>query len=957
MYKRFTLALSALFSVAAAMAQSTPVTSLDQTAGKAFTISTQDRGSWMVQDGANAANSTQKLGVAVDKTSKNQQFAFVKLGDAYYLWSVSAKKFVMKDGQVNKLADEPIEKVELLASTGANKANFPTVIKIGEWQFAISPGWSPAVISHWNQLDDPGNMCAIEEAAPFDQNAEVGTLLNVTYKLVDAGGKEIASSTAWQKTDVPAMPASMANSLYTYEYDTEKITTTPATVTVKAVWNGPFQLSENYANAKWYYLTLRGNKYVTYSSTATPYPATTTNPETRSAAWAFVSDAYGKVKLLNMGAGEGKFLSATDQRDGGAPTMTEEATNWIITPNGDGFSLKADVAEANLYPNDYAQRSIMAYWKDGAAANDGGSKFNVQEAPAVLPNSVVYNVMFEGKKVGSVEAKANVGSVAELPGADSNEYAFFSYSPSKIGEDTKEVTVDAYWNGPVKLSESYDKATWYFLTIRQNNPKYIVAGTEPIALKKDNNLADGVFWAFVGDPYNGIKLMNRAAGEGKYLEATNQSNGGAPKFTTTHTQWIVTPNAGGFSLHVGSNLYLNDFASNSQLKYWADNAGATDDGSCIVATEVPENFNTFVEENLGTWFDNYDKDGYFGLSEIAYTNLLGKYEAAKTYCSNTDYNELRAAIEKGLRLPGSGFYAVKNAKYGEYLGFKSKAVALAGKSAATAVFMESSGDKVAFKVNGGYLQAAGQSAQVQVGETPVWFTPEVVSPGVVGFHTDGGYTFIHCDQQRNIVGWESGKTSEPSAWTVEPIGDIEVPLSEMGEGTYAAFQAPFNFRLGEGAKAAVVSDVKDVDGNAVATLVDIDGAVPAETPVILYSVQGDATATLTPSYGYVPEIGTPNLLRGVNAQQAQHYAMLLGAGENGPEFAPADGDIAANTAFLPSSAADGKDVVFLHAATTGIAKAVAAQAAGGVYDIQGRKVQGFSKPGLYIVGGKKVVVK
>ena len=134
-----------------------------------YTVSTDNRGAWYSQ--SENLNSTTNAGVTIDITDKKQQFAFVKSEKGvYYLYSVSEKKFVKVDDIYTALTESPTQTIRFFKST--RSAKFPWAValnaKNGQKQIAVSNGYDPAIITHYNNLNDLGNTVRIEKAAAFD---------------------------------------------------------------------------------------------------------------------------------------------------------------------------------------------------------------------------------------------------------------------------------------------------------------------------------------------------------------------------------------------------------------------------------------------------------------------------------------------------------------------------------------------------------------------------------------------------------------------------------------------------------------------------------------------------------------------------------------------------------------------------------------------------------------------
>ena len=203
---------------------------------KAYYITTADRGAWMVPSGATAVTSTTKAGFAPMKADPKQQFAFISHGGNYYLYRVSAKKFVSKSGGYTTLTDIAGDNVTLL--TGTNNANYPVVVALqdGAYHAGISNGYDPAVITHYNSLSDGGNQVKILEVADFDPAEAVetfNTTVEVTYEVRD-GETLIASEVVVQaKNSAVAVPSSLTTQTFVYDYTPSgTIGTSNCTITV-----------------------------------------------------------------------------------------------------------------------------------------------------------------------------------------------------------------------------------------------------------------------------------------------------------------------------------------------------------------------------------------------------------------------------------------------------------------------------------------------------------------------------------------------------------------------------------------------------------------------------------------------------------------------------------------------------------------------------------------------------
>ena len=163
--KKFTLLFSLLLlCLLGAKAQITAVSDLSN--DKVYTVQTYDtgRGYWTTNPSdLSKMYSTDVAGQTFDNTNPSQQFAFINVGDKYYLYSVGASKFVKKNGSGTQLVTYPEAYVTI--SAGGKGGNYFLVAINGSSQIGISNGYTDqgGIITFWNSATDGGNNVTITE--------------------------------------------------------------------------------------------------------------------------------------------------------------------------------------------------------------------------------------------------------------------------------------------------------------------------------------------------------------------------------------------------------------------------------------------------------------------------------------------------------------------------------------------------------------------------------------------------------------------------------------------------------------------------------------------------------------------------------------------------------------------------------------------------------------------------
>ena len=182
----------------------------------------------------------------------------------------------------------------------------------------------------------------------------------------------------------------------------------------------------------------------------------------------------------------------------------------------------------------------------------------------------------------------------------------------------------------------------------------------------------------------------------------------------------------------------------------------------------------------------------------------------------------------------------------------------------------------------------------------------------------------------------------------------------VGETEWATLFLDFNAAIPADVKAYTVTAVND----GYVTLTQVEGAIPANTGIIVNAAEGNYT------FSYAAEATANvegNLLEGsVTDKNIEGEAYVLGVadGEVGLYKAQASGTSwknNANKAYLPASVVPNKTIAFYGFdwdGTTGIDEVKGENGnVKVIYDLTGRRIEAITVPGIYIVNGVKKLVR
>ncbi len=693
---------------------------------------------------------------ATDDESK--QFCLIKVGDYYYIYSPKLKMFAGLMGQeVNFTAHRHVPfTITTDGKDGVDGSVFRLKATFNSYNYYVNNNNSGGIVLNSYSTAEGGNTMTFYEVA--------GATVNET---------EVLSALRTEFLDEHKV----------YKINNARITSWTANadgtaLTGTSTYSAAPEASQEFAfikrDGKFYMYNVGTKKFVGLDGDNTILTANKTQftPidyfETTNAAYPFKFYLPAKNFYFNA-QGSGGFAINT----------------WSAEDEGNRHQL-VEVAGADVYDEmlDFFEAS---YW------------------------DVTYKVYYNGTLVDEATVYTKRNSPAELPAANRKSFTAYTYSPATIETGVTEVTATATWDGPFEISTDFASAHWYDMSIRKT--WYVTSGNKDDdgALRTVNANALGLgepayHWAFIGNPYDGFKILNKAEGADKAYAWTSKDNGSVPTFVdkaTANVWTIKASTAAGytnaFMLTIPTEGWqVNQFGgAGGTLKIW-QSAGTSDAGSAFNVFDIPTNYAEFVNSEIAPIMD---ATGYFTLKDEVKATI-GWDPAYKTDCPFETYKSLKeklAAVDmtnlSNFVLPETGYYTLKNKNYGTYMGidpsdanmYGNYATAVAAKQI---VKLTKNGDNTyTIGLMGKFAPATvSQSGQVTANETAGNYTVVIPAAGLAVFKADpsNNMSCLHCAGGGSIVGWEAAAVA--SQWIVEDATGIRF---EVGEAGYATAYLPF----------------------------------------------------------------------------------------------------------------------------------------------------------------------
>ena len=321
---------------------------------------------------------------------------------------------------------------------------------------------------------------------------------------------------------------------------------------------------------------------------------------------AFYIESTAEVGVYNIKSTENYFMASSGSWDYGAyQTANEAGRAHKVEYLGEGkYALKTLLGYAGPNSGETADGSPLF---SNHGAGNSGREWELEE---VTRSSITYIYKWNDQTLAS-EVHENVYEGLAAPATAVTLPFGFSYDnaalPTTKGAGNEEVEIACTLSLPFQYAATYqaieENGYWYYLKFDSDNNYYLhhADGQDHIALDSkavDKKNKDVYSWGFVGDPVNGYKIVNKAAGNTMILSSSTTMEGetgagtwpimtveeGLP--TGNNTLWIPTA-----STHAANGFFLaqkgfpnNRLNNRGKLAYWTGGAGT---GSTFVVEARP----------------------------------------------------------------------------------------------------------------------------------------------------------------------------------------------------------------------------------------------------------------------------------------------------------------------------------------------------------------------------------
>ena len=530
-------------------------------------------------------------------------------------------------------------------------------------------------------------------------------------------------------------------------------------------------------------------------------------------------------------------------------TTTRAAQQWdaqVFYKNEDGlYAVRATniVGASTWNPN--------AFWTvedNGNTLPDADYATTLGEKHYVwrLEPVVTYNLKFNGSTIASKVLTKELGDSEDLlPDDWDKANCSYSFEPATIVAGTNSVDVTMTWNGPFTISSDFNTATWYYLKFAGKYASYAAAETRkiPLSSSKTTNLES--MWAFIGNPFDGVKVVNLSKGDGYYMEFS----GYVDLKTSGFINCTIEENGGNFYLNVGDGFYAT-LCHEDDIEALGIQQSRTAFANMTVEAV---DFKALAQSDLTTYASEHAVGEYFGVLESTISGASSNISNGTLNVDGVNYKwflntYIPTFIAPNIKYPATGYYRIKNLVEPTYYINATGDGKLTGStnntSASSVVYITNIDDgnkKFYLQWQGQYAQTPTTGNQVTLDESALQYTMTAKSdePGWASMN-QGGETDGNLNLQGGsniVVGYYAATSNRRSFWTVEEASTVAIPMNKVGDQYWGTMYLPFDVTLPAVTPSnGVIAYRVTVTPNNRAQLTSLGYIrdIPANTPVLLY---------------------------------------------------------------------------------------------------------------------------
>ena len=773
--------------------------------------------------------------------------------------------------------------------------------------------------------------------------------------------------------------------------------TSNTTVTVNLTdANLPFTVSADYENAVWYYLQLNSSawKYVSRATVTTDgvtSETVSTNGSTRpsddNGKWAFVGDAINGFKILNKGAGEGKYLNSASS-DKSEAQMAETDQYWIVQTGNGGFAIRHKEAD-NACLNNYAGAGVLKIWNNSGSPNGPGSAFRVIDSDLTKVKEIVGDKLsYSGPGYPTAEctARANLQNGVDNAVTVEELYQLLdaycqtteiempvsgkAYSFTNIMNDANQTKRYMKYTSGQKLSVSTDEndaSVFVCHKIRDGVYAFVTSDGKVLTwFSKDD---DGAYKE--DEKFNGYSTYYATSYDGKsdWNEIKVTKNGTSiedlghlrlvGRRNKNNVSSFIVYNGDGTFDRAADSYYFNNNYSSAWLLNEVTPTNTDAQSAAIAKIQAKETLKASTKV-LGEGLGKYH---YVVNDEEAYSvEVIDKAE------SEDKVNEIAGTL--AINLPETGkFYYIQSANTNQYLSnVKSNTnpetlTTTEQKSANNIFYFESEGENtylIAYE-NGHYVTNPWNIGvgEEKINENEIYKQTKSFVEGQIGkyalkYFSDKGSTHFFTASGTSTDAQQDNSRND-AQWNLEPVTDLPLTIHSSGKSTYSA---PVDLEIPDGVTAYYA---KRNDGETIrmAPLFDV---IPANTGVVVAGA-GETTVNFPITTG-VTALEENNLLKpvveakAVTPENGNNSVFVMATKNDVTGFYPLSKEnnvIGGHKSYLeiPSTSAARLSIVW-DDTETGIFETEGGEQNAEIYDLTGRRLDKPTK-GVNVVGGKLVI--